>query len=890
MVKTVQIHGFPTSVSAEDVKVFLETFTGTDTIHALKIGQSKGRPPRAFAIVQFTGRDNVEIITTLINKRLYYQGSYLKIWDMERDIVPKPKESMLNLEATALHFGNQVSKERFLVLWKGMDVLVNIGVGLRKMEFLLTHNCRAYKIVFSYDSIWQIELRCPRGQKTKFLLIQVMYAPRIYEKPLGSSSHADEDQSLTYFKDTKDDQWVRTTDFTKSCIGQSSAICLELSLNCKLQGVRENFHYYKEDEGKFQLESGSKFSQSSDLVPIVGPPEGIDLPYNILFKVNCLVQNGCLSGPTLDAAFYGLVQPQHVPSAYIEHALEKLSNLKECCYEPTKWLNEQYKIFRKSKHMTKPPVCLNDGVVYVRRVEITPTKVYFCGPEVIVSNRVLRSYHKLIDNFIRVSFVDEDEKKMWSTDLSPRTLPNETKSHTDVYRRILSILRNGVTIGDKKFEFLAYSSSQLRDNSVWMFASENGITAAGIREWMGDFREIRNVAKYAARLGQSFSSSKQTLSVRKEEMEIISDVKIETDGVEYVFSDGIGKICPKFAQKVAKKCDIKSHTPSAFQIRYAGYKGVVAVDPTSVTKLSLRKSMRKYTSDNTELDVLCWSKFQPCFLNRQLITLLSTLGVQDQVFEKKQREAVNQLDMILTDPERALEALEIMTPGENVNVLREMLMCGYKPDAEPYLSMMLQIFRTSKLLELRKKSRICISDGRSLMGCLDETRTLEYGQVFVQVSRVGRKQNHGNAWSGSDQHTRIVEGTVVVAKNPCLHPGDVRVLRAVNVPALQHMMDCVVFPQKGSRPHPNECSGSDLDGDIYFVSWDPELIPPRQIQPMDYTPAPAAILDDELMMLRLRTFTSTLQIIWSMTVWESLLMPTLPLLTRKIAWLRVQHA
>ncbi|PIA29089.1 hypothetical protein AQUCO_06300045v1 [Aquilegia coerulea] len=764
MVKTVQIHGFPTSVSAEDVKVFLETFTGTDTIHALKIGQSKGRPPRAFAIVQFTGRDNVEIITTLINKRLYYQGL-------------KPARS-----------------SRLIFVWRRSNV-ISTYERPKSMEFLLTHNCRAYKIVFSYDSIWQIELRCPRGQKTKFLLIQVMYAPRIYEKPLGSSSHADEDQSLTYFKDTKDDQWVRTTDFTKSCIGQSSPICLELSLNCKLQGVRENFHYYKEDEGKFQLESGSKFSQSSDLVPIV----------------NCLVQNGCLSGPTLDAAFYGLVQPQHVPSAYIEHALEKLSNLKECCYEPTKWLNEQYKIFRKSKHMTKPPVCLNDGVVYVRRVEITPTKVYFCGPEVIVSNRVLRSYHKLIDNFIRVSFVDEDEKKMWSTDLSPRTLPNETKSHTDVYRRVLSILRNDVTIGDKKFEFLAYSSSQLRDNSVWMFASENGITAAGIREWMGDFREIRNVAKYAARLGQSFSSSKQTLSVHKEEMEIISDVKIETDGVEYVFSDGIGKICPKFAQKVAKKCDIKSHTPSAFQIRYAGYKGVVAVDPTSVTKLSLRKSMRKYTSDNTELDVLSWSKFQPCFLNRQLITLLSTLGVQDQVFEKKQREA------------------------GNVNVLREMLMCGYKPDAEPYLSMMLQIVHTSKLLELRKKSRICISDGRSLMGCLDETRTLEYGQVFVQVSRVGRKQNHGNAWSGSDQHTRIVEGTVVVAKNPCLHPGDVRVLGAVNVPALQHMMDCVVFPQKGSRPHPNECSGSDLDSDIYFVSWDPELIPPRQIQPMDYT-------------------------------------------------------
>lgn len=48
------------------------------------------------------------------------------------------------------------------------------------------------------------------------------------------------------------------------------------------------------------------------------------------------------------------------------------------------------------------------------------------------------------------------------------------------------------------------------------------------------------------------------------------------------------------------------------------------------------------------------------------------------------------------------------------------------------------------------------------------------------------------------------------------------------------------------RPHPNECSGSDLDGDIYFVCWDPELIPPRTSEPMDYTPEPPQILDHDV--------------------------------------------
>lgn len=91
-----------------------------------------------------------------------------------------------------------------------------------------------------------------------------------------------------------------------------------------------------------------------------------------------------------------------------------------------------------------------------------------------------------------------------------------------------------------------------------------------------------------------------------------------------------------------------------------------------------------------------------------------------------------------------------------------------------------------------------------MMGCLDETKTLEYGQVFLQISGAGHSRSYDNSrrmlyGNDSDQGLRIVVGKVFVAKNPCLHPGDIRVLRAVNVPALHHMVDCVVFPQKGMR-------------------------------------------------------------------------------------------
>uniref|UniRef100_A0A804PMB7 RNA-dependent RNA polymerase n=1 Tax=Zea mays TaxID=4577 RepID=A0A804PMB7_MAIZE len=666
-------------------------------------------------------------------------------------------------------------------------------------------------------------------------MFQVQAAPKIYKLLPGRPGLMFEDPFFNWFRDDTDEQWTRTIDFTPSAsIGQSSILCLEVPQQCELPRIGDYFVYYKEQNLDFECRNGYSYSCGSNLVPIVKSPDYIEVPYEILFKINHLVQNGTLSGPTVDHSFFRHVSPKFEPIDHIKRALLKMTYLKSTCLNPTDWLSVQYSRIRKSRHASQKlsNISLDDGLVYVHRVQVTPAKVYFYGPEINVSNRVVRHFSADIDNFLRISFVDEDCEKLRSADLSPRSTSGNDARRTALYNRVLSVLSNGINIGDKHFEFLAFSSSQLRDNSAWMFASRQGLTASDIRKWMGDFRDIRNVAKYAARLGQSFSSSTETLKVHKSEVERIPDI---TNGTKYIFSDGVGKISANFAVEVAMKCKLKRFAPSVFQIRYGGYKGVVAVDTRSNHKLSLRKSMSKFQSENITLDVLAYSKYQPCFLNRQLITLLSTLGVSDNVFELKQKEALRQLNRMVTEPQAAREAVELMPMGEVTNVVKELLSCGYQPDHEPYLSMLLQTFRASKLLELKTKSRIFITQGRAMMGCLDETCTLKYGQVFVQAS-----------YSADDHRKVVVTGKVVVAKNPCLHPGDIRVLQAVDVPALHHLFDCVVFPQQGPRPHPNECSGSDLDGDIYFVSWDPHLIPSRLVDPMDYTPASAETLDHDV--------------------------------------------
>ncbi|XP_031492049.1 probable RNA-dependent RNA polymerase 1 [Nymphaea colorata] len=871
--RSIQVSGFPAGVDADTVKNFLESYTGSGTVYACKVREPKqGRSKRVFAMVQFTTKRDAELITSLAQPRaLYYGSSYLTARNLERDVVPQPRTPFFSLEKVVLHFGCLISKQTYYILYTKSIVKVEFGFGLRRIYFFLACGDVEYKLDLYYENVWQVQLRHQRGVNKRYLLFQLQGAPRIFVKPVCITSAISRMPILDFFKDLPDDQWIRTTDFTPLCsIGQSSAVCLEIPDGSSLPDIREYFAHYKDVEGEFTLQQGFSYSCGLSLVPVVKPPNRIRLPFKILFKINYLVHFGYLVGPTLTDEFYHLLNPSVTPLNYIELALEKLSQLTDCSFEPEKWLKAQFRKFSRARYLPKSAVIsLEPGLVYVHRVQVTPSKVYFYGPEINVSNHVIRQYPDEIENFLRLSFIDEDLEKIRSFDLSRRTtLPDDQKStflletmlssleitlgigdnknefpafssshvsqrttflddqnHTPIYRRVLSTLEEGIVIGDKKFEFLAFSSSQLRDNSLWMFASHPELTAADIRRKMGDFSSIRNIAKYAARVGQSLSSSTETLKVPPSEVENIPDVK----SGQYVFSDGIGKISSAFARKVAEKCSCNRRIPSAFQIRYGGYKGVVAVDPTSNFKLSLRKSMCKYMSNDTHLNVLAWTKYQPCFLNRQIINLLSTLGVEDRIFEIKQKEALDQLDKILIDAKVALEAIELMAPSENMKVLTEMLHCGYMPNSEPFLSMMLETFRATKLLELRRKARVFVPEGRSMMGCMDETRSLDYGQVFVQYSGAG---------DAECQCTRVVEGLVVVAKNPCLHPGDVRVLWATNIPALHHMVDCIVFPQKGRRPHPNECSGSDLDGDVYFVSWDPALIPPRQIPPMDYDPAP----------------------------------------------------
>ncbi|KAK5017650.1 hypothetical protein LTR60_001847 [Cryomyces antarcticus] len=74
-----------------------------------------------------------------------------------------------------------------------------------------------------------------------------------------------------------------------------------------------------------------------------------------------------------------------------------------------------------------------------------------------------------------------------------------------------------------------------------------------------------------------------------------------------------------------------------------------------------------------------------------------------------------------------------------------------------------------------------------------------------------------------------------------MHPGDVQVVKAVDVPPnspLNALHNCIVFSAKGERDLPSMLSGGDLDGDLYNVIYDARLMPTIIYKPADYPRKP----------------------------------------------------
>ncbi|KAI5120647.1 hypothetical protein M0805_007984 [Coniferiporia weirii] len=491
-----------------------------------------------------------------------------------------------------------------------------------------------------------------------------------------------------------------------------------------------------------------------------------------------------------------------------------------------------------------------DDLFYCLHVIVTPTGLLLDGPFPERTNRVMRTYPDNSDCFLRVAFKDENRLQFrFDRRVDGRSFLNE---------HVGKILRGGLKVGGKRFDFLAYSQSALKDHAVWFVCpffhtdSQSWVNAKTIIKSIGIFKDLGFdnrllycPARYAARISQAFTATDRSIIVEADE--IFPGKDIIRNGS--CFTDGVGTISPTLADEMwgalcAKKrrgFGLKVPHPRAFQIRFQGSKGMVSVDHTRKGReLMLRPSMIKFedpTSRYIEI-ARAFNKPGKMFLNRPLVMLLEGLGVPVEVFVDLQRSAVN--DVMKASETVAASACMLNTYGLGTSfrlssILRHIAKLGCAP-GDLFYANSLQSAVFHILRDFKHRARIPVPLGWTLVGVADIHSYLEENEVFVCIEEKKGERKY-------------LEGPVCISRSPTVHPGDVQLAEAIGFPpagsplAKECLQNTVVFSTKGYRSLPSCLGGGDLDGDLYNVTTYSGILPKKTRKAALYDAAKRKELD-----------------------------------------------
>ncbi|KAJ3509010.1 hypothetical protein NMY22_g16437 [Coprinellus aureogranulatus] len=113
-----------------------------------------------------------------------------------------------------------------------------------------------------------------------------------------------------------------------------------------------------------------------------------------------------------------------------------------------------------SQLIRKAAKVLDESLFESYHVIVTPTRLLLEGPTVERSNRVIRAYKpEHHHSFLRVSFAEEGRLQL--------RFDKEVDGAKYVESRVKPILFGGLEIAGRKFHFLAYSQSALKEHTVW---------------------------------------------------------------------------------------------------------------------------------------------------------------------------------------------------------------------------------------------------------------------------------------------------------------------------------------------------------------------------------------------------------------------------------------
>jgi hypothetical protein len=280
------------------------------------------------------------------------------------------------------------------------------------------------------------------------------------------------------------------------------------------------------------------------------------------------------------------------------------------------WLEQNEKEIRSGAYTELITEKGRANLTMVHKVNVTPTGITLHGPDPEAKNRILRRFPDHPEFFIRVQFCEEDGSNLQF---------NSRVSNDEIYDRFKQIMINGIAICGRVYGFLGYSHSSLRSHSSWFVASfwhQNRLeTYFTIIPTLGSFAKIQSPARCAARIGQAFSETPFAISLPYNDIESRKLPDITSQNGHHMFSDGVGTLSPAAVEAIRDSIPRKKGAATCFQIRWAGAKGMLALDTRlEGSSMSVRDSMVKFESDATEYLEICdtANKPIPLVLNRQV--------------------------------------------------------------------------------------------------------------------------------------------------------------------------------------------------------------------------------------------------------------------------------
>ncbi|KAG7091928.1 hypothetical protein E1B28_008320 [Marasmius oreades] len=410
----------------------------------------------------------------------------------------------------------------------------------------------------------------------------------------------------------------------------------------------------------------------------------------------------------------------------------------------------------------------------------------------------------------------------------------------------------------------------------------NNISFRKLIEWANPLARAsgsNTVSKWASRMTLVLSTSVPGPLLELDAITFAEDIKSE-DGSD--MTDGCGYANISFFKSVQARFAL-SEVPSAVQIRVFGAKGMLVRNseapdvgsPKIWLRASQRKILLKKSQDDDQshktVDILRVARTRtPARLSTEVIINLSHNGVPDEIFKEILKanlkasleplmewgqgkpsdmmrlwHAVDKIDSVSSKRQARQNPTELRIRGLDEDsrakgdeeeqpdswlpdpfsgcpaffseIIEELLSAGFNPQGCGFLRAKLFGLLKDQIPRKCSKQNWDIEQSAISFAVPDPYGVLGPDEIYFKSSR--------NEFVGANGLlSSSMTGDVLITRNPCKLPTDVRKVKAVTHPRLDSLVDCIVFPITGKRRLIDFLAGGDYDGDRVTVIWDSTIV------------------------------------------------------------------